>query len=117
MEAIFASILIGVLIVGPLTWRARVDRNHVRAEAIRAEMLAAVNRRLGGQSLLAVDVVPRTLWRAGRVVLSTPGGYEGLTQAVMPLVLKRMPAGYELVVHAGQARATAPQGRQLPRAA
>ena len=119
MEAIFAAALIGALVAGPLALRAWVDRKRERATAVRADMRALINRRLRGESMLSVDVLPETLWRAGRVVLSAPSGYECLTQAVMPVVVKRLPAGYELVVHPGRARATAASGdaRELPRAA
>lgn len=108
MTEILAIALIGVLIVLPLGVRAWIDRKEARAEQLGAEIRAAVNRKLRGESLLSVRVTREGLWHPGRVVLDAPKGYEELTQTVWPTVVKRLPADYELVVKAG---------RDLPRAA
>ncbi len=108
MTEILAIAMIGALIFLPLGVRAWIDRKESRAEMIGAEIRAAVNRRLRGESLLSVRVTREGLWHPGRVVLDAPKGYEELTQAVWPTVVKRLPADYELVVKTG---------RDLPRAA
>ena len=79
--------------------------------------LAAVPRRLHGESLLSVQVTPATLRRPGRVVLSTPSGYEYLTEAAWSTVATRMPPGYELVVTRPNPVAPDRTDRELPRAA
>src|SRR3990167_3273000 len=72
--------LIVALVAGPLVWRLRADRRHSQAELLGAVVRSAVNRRLRGESLLSVEVHARTLLRPGRVVLSTPHGYEWLAE-------------------------------------
>ena len=66
---------------------------------MRADISAAANRALGGESVLSVRVEPRGPWRAGRVHLSAPGGYEFLIASVSGVVISRLPDRYELVVH------------------
>ena len=98
MEAILALLFIAALTLGPLVVMAARDRRRESAEIVGADIRAAVRRRLHGESLLSVQVAPATLRRPGRVVLSTPSGYECLTEAVWSTVAKRVPPGYELVV-------------------
>ena len=66
---------------------------------MRADINAAANRVLGGESVLSVRVEPRVPWRAGRVHLSAPGGYESLIASVSDAVIARLPDHYELVAH------------------
>ena len=106
-----------VLLVGlvalPLAWRIRADRRRNRAEILRGDIMSAVNRRLGGESLITVDVVPETLGRTGRIVLWTPAGYESLVETVWRDVSKRAPTGYDLIVRRGQT----PTSGSMPHAA
>jgi hypothetical protein len=98
----FLSILLLVALVAiPLAWRIRADRRRNSADVLRADLRSAINRRLHGESLLSVEVVPKTLWHPGRIVLRAPEGYEDLTQTVWRDVAKRMPFDYELVVRPG----------------
>lgn len=100
----FLPILLLVALVAiPLAWRIRADRLHNSADVLRADLRNAINRRLHGESLLSVEVVPKTLWHPGRIVLRAPEGYEDLTQTVWRDVAKRMPFDYELVVRPGHA--------------
>ena len=118
MEAIFSLALISALVLVPLGLSAARDRRLARAERISAEIRAAVNRRLRGESLLSVRVTPVGLRRPGRVVLSAPGGYEDLVEAAWPSVVKRVPPDYELVLDFGAAPTRNAQGgERLPRAA
>ena len=100
----FLPILLLVALVAiPLVWRIRADRRRNNADVLRADLRSAINRRLHGESLLSVEVVPKTLWHPGRIVLRAPEGYEDLTQTVWRDVAKRMPFDYELVVRPGHA--------------
>lgn len=100
----FLPILLLVALVAiPLAWRIRADRRRNSADVLRADLRSAINRRLHGESLLSVEVVPKTLWHPGRIVLRAPEGYEELTQTVWRDVAKRMPFDYELVVRPGHA--------------
>jgi hypothetical protein len=100
----FLPILLLVALVAiPLAWRIRADRRRNSADALRADLRSAINRRLHGESLLSVEVVPKTLWHPGRIVLQAPEGYDDLTQTVWRDVAKRMPFDYELVVRPGHA--------------
>src|SRR5438876_997365 len=116
MDAVLALLFIAALIAGPLGVLAVRDRRRESAEAVLADIRAAVRRRLRGESLLSVQVVPATLTRPGRVVLSTPTGYEYLTKAVWTTVAGRVPAGYELVVTRPSPVAPEQSDRALPRA-
>src|SRR5256886_13212020 len=98
-------------------FRSVRDRRRESAEAVLADIRAAVRRRLRGESLLSVQVAPATLRRPGRVVLSTPTGYEYLTKAVWTTVARRVPAGYELVVTRPSPVAPEQSDRPLPRPA
>ena len=95
--------LLVFLVAVPLVWRIRADRRRDRADVLRADIRSTINRRLHGESLLAVEVVPKTLWHPGRIVLRTPAGYEDLTDAVWRDVAKHMPFDYDLVVKPGHA--------------
>jgi hypothetical protein len=95
--------LLVLLVAAPLIWRIRADRRRDSADVLRADLRSAINRRLHGESLLAVEVVPKTLWHPGRIVLRTPAGYEDLTDAVWRDVARRMPFDYDLVVKPGHA--------------
>ncbi len=99
MEAIIAVMLTSALVFGPLGWRVWADRKRARADSIAADIRWAVNHRLKGESLLSVQVEPKALWRPGRVILSTPSRYEWLAHRVWPVVVERVPAGYDLVVN------------------
>ena len=103
LSTVFAIILLVAIVAVPLVWRIRSDRRRDRADALRADIRSAINRRLHGESLLAVEVVPKTLWHPGRIVLRTPAGYEDLTDAVWRDVARRMPFDYDLVVKPGHA--------------
>jgi len=100
MDVILAVLFTILLLTGPLGWRLWVDHTRAEADAIAADIRAAVNHRLRGESFLAVQVVPRGLMRVGRIVLSTPSGYTWLVEQVAGDVAQRIPAGYELVVPA-----------------
>ena len=95
--------------IGPmlavLFWCNLRDRRRDRANEVRADISAAANRALGGESMLAVEVEPAKGWRRGRVHLRTPGGYESLIAKVSGAVIQRLPNEYELVVHRAPARA------------
>jgi hypothetical protein len=119
MEAIFAALLMLALFIGPLIARIHVDRQADRADALAADLRAAIRRRLGGDSMVSVDVRAASPWRAGRVRLSAPGGYAALVEKAWPSVARRLPARYELVVPAFRVaqRPTAAPPQHLPRAA
>jgi len=108
MTAILPTILLVTLVAVPLVWRIGADRRRDRADLLRADIRSAINRRLQGESLLTVDVVPKTPWHPGRVVLWAPEGYEDLAASVWRDVLKRTPAGYDLVVQTSRAQPTKP---------
>jgi hypothetical protein len=112
LTAILTGILLVTFMLLPLAWRIRVDRRRDAADIVRAEVLSAVNRKLGGESMLSVEVVPETLGRPGRIVLWAPAGYEDLAETVWRDVVSRAPAGYDLVIRTSRAREAA-----LPRAA
>lgn len=93
------GVLIGIgPVVGALLWSGRQDRLRRRADHVRADISAATNRVLGGESVLSVRVEPRVAWRSGRVHIRAPGGYEFLIANVSGAVIARLPAHYELVV-------------------
>jgi hypothetical protein len=102
--AIFAIVL-AILVVGPLALRAWHERMRERGLAIRADIDAVMRHELHGDSLLGVQVVAETPWRAGRVEVSVPEGWDPVLVGVSEPVLAHLPAGYELVVqHPGAAR-------------
>jgi hypothetical protein len=89
--------LISMLFLGPLLWRARRDRLEDRALALQADIQAAVNHHLGGESLVAVRVVAGAQSGMGTVEIFVPAGWDSTLEDVWPVVLKRVPAGYALV--------------------
>jgi len=98
------TILMAMLVVGPLAIRAWQERRQDRGLAIRADIDAALRHRLHGDSLLGVQVVPEAPWRTGRVEVSVPTGWDPVLVEVSAPILAHMPAGYELVVqHPGTA--------------
>jgi len=100
LDAMLAFLLCAAVIVGPLAWRIWTDRREEEALQLRADISATVNRRLDGESLVSVQVVPAVPWRAGRVMLSAPHGYESLIDDVSAPVLRQVPEDYELVLKA-----------------
>jgi hypothetical protein len=108
MTTVLPILVLVALVTIPMVWRIRADRQRERADVLRADIRNAVNRRLHGESLLAVEVVPKTLWHPGRIVLRTPAGYEDLTDAVWRDVARRMPFDYDLVVKPGQSEESLP---------
>jgi hypothetical protein len=117
LTTVFSIILLFALVSMPLAWRIRADRRRDRADVLRADIRNVINRRLHGESMLAVEVVPKTLWRPGRIILMTPAGYEDLTQSVWRDVTRRMPFDYDLVVKSGHAEDPARPEEPLERAA
>ncbi len=94
-------ILGGTLLAAPLAalgWRVWRDRIEKNALTLRAEIHAAVVHALHGESFLSVEVEPRTPWRAGRVLLSAPTGWEWLIEAGWKRIIRLVPHGYEIVI-------------------
>jgi hypothetical protein len=101
--AIF-TILMTLLVIGPLALRVWQERLRDRGLAIRADLDAALRHELHGDSLIGLQVVPEAPWRTGRVEVSVPQGWDPVLVKVSAPILARMPAGYELVVqHPGGA--------------
>jgi len=98
LSAFVSAFIIGSLVVVPLGWRVWQDRRVERALTIRAHVHAAVVRALGGESLVAVNVEAPLPWRPGRVVLTAPADWGFLLEPAWAAVVRRVPAGYELVV-------------------
>ena len=105
MTDLIGLVLSMMPIVAPLVWCNLRDRRQQRANGVRADIRAAANGALGGESLIAIQVEPAMRWRAGRVHLSAPGGYEPLIVSVTAAVMHRLPKDYELVLHATPGRA------------
>ena len=101
VEILVATVIGLVLVVGPLVWRVLRDRSESRALSTRAYVQSLVDRKLGGESFVSVQVTPRRLWTEGQVVVSVPGGWEWMLEDVWPVLLARVPRGYELVVRRG----------------
>jgi len=91
---------LGVLVLAPLAFGTWKDKSSERGLALAAGIQAVVNRVLGGESFLSVEVKPATFWRAGRVLLWVPTGYEWLIEAAWNPVLNQVPCNYEVVVRA-----------------
>jgi hypothetical protein len=102
MEIVVATVIGLLLVVGPLAWRVQLDRRESRALSTRAYVQSLVDRTLGGESFVTVQVTPRGLWTAGQVVVSVPGGWEWMLESVWPVLMARVPRGYELVVRRGE---------------
>ena len=103
------SDLMGLLIsiapvVAALVWCNVHDHRQKLADGVRADVNAAMNHVMGGESLVAVEVEPPTPWRAGQVRLRAPGGYDPLLACVSEAVLQRLPDGYELVTRPARLR-------------
>jgi len=104
MMAIVSLLLMSALFLGPVLWRIWLDRRQEEADVVGADIRSAINRRLHGESFVAVQVVARSLWRPGRILLSVPPGYESLVEAAWSGIVRRLPPGYELVLSAGDSR-------------
>ena len=118
LSELFVFVVMAGLVLGPLLWRAHGDRRQARALAVRADLHATLFRALGGDSLVAVEVEPPALWRAGRVVLSAPADWAWLLEPAWSSVAAHVPAGYEVVVRpSAPVRAPAVEDLVLPRAA
>ena len=61
LEIVVAVVIGSILVVGPLAWRVRRDRSESRALATRAYVQSVVDRKLGGESFVSVQVTPRSL--------------------------------------------------------
>ena len=118
LAQLVAVVVVGGLVVAPLLWRRRQDRRAESAQAIRAATRSALSRALGGESLVAVDVEPPSLWHPGRVVLSAPADWTWLLEPAWTHLAQQVPADYELVVRT-TGSASPPLGGTvaLPRAA
>src|SRR5262245_6894389 len=120
MMAIVSLLLMSALFLGPVVWRIWLDRRQEEADVVGADIRSAINRRLHGESFVAVQVVARSFWRPGRILLSVPPGYESLVEAAWSGIVRRLPAGYELVLAAGDSRHIAvphEEAHELSRAA
>ena len=100
------SELVGLIVsmsplLGVLVWRGHVDRQRQAADIVRADVHAGVTRALDGESLVAIKTQAPTVWRPGKVRLTTPSGYEPLIGRAFQTVLERVPVGYEVVIHCG----------------
>ena len=103
MIGILLATSIGLaLVVGPLAWRVLRDRREETALSTRAYVQSLVDRKLGGESFVSVRVIPRGVWALGQVVVSVPGGWEWMLEDVWPVLMARVPRGYELVVRRGE---------------
>ena len=98
IQVLIAPALIVGFLFGLLAWRVVRDRAQDRALAVRAEVQSAVNRALDGESLLAVQVEPASAFHPGRVVLTTPTGYEWLVHETWNPVISHAPRDYEVVL-------------------
>jgi hypothetical protein len=98
MQALIAPRVLAAFVGGWLAWLMRRDRARERALTVRAEIQSAVNRALDGESLLAVQVEPASGFHPGRVVLSTPTGYEWLVHEAWNPVIEHAPKDYEVVL-------------------
>jgi hypothetical protein len=98
MQALIVPVVLAALIGAWLAWLGRRERAAERALTVRAEIQSAVNRALRGESLLAVDVEPASGFQRGRVVLTTPSGYEWLVHEAWNPVIEHAPKDYEVVL-------------------
>ncbi|HEX9126339.1 MAG TPA: hypothetical protein VF948_08035 [Methylomirabilota bacterium] len=105
MTTLIVLAVLTLLFVGPLLWRARRDQLEDRALELQADIQAAVNHHLGGESLVAVRVVAGVQRGTGTVEILVPAGWESGITDVWPVVLKRVPAGYALVFRPSPATA------------
>ncbi len=98
IQALMVPALLVALVGLWLVWLNRRERAAERALTVRAEIQSAVNRALEGESLLAVQVEPASSFHPGRVVLSTPTGYEWLVHEAWNPVIEHAPKDYEVVL-------------------
>jgi hypothetical protein len=98
MQALIAPVLLAAIVALWLAWMKGREHAEDRALTVRAEIQSAVNRALEGESLLAVQVEPASTFHPGRVVLSTPTGYEWLVHEAWTPVIQHAPRDYEVVV-------------------
>jgi hypothetical protein len=98
MQALIAPAVLAAVVAVWLVWLKRREQVEDRALTVRAEIQSAVNRALEGESLLAVRVEPPSSFHPGRVVLSTPTGYEWLVHEAWNPVIEHAPTDYEVVV-------------------
>jgi hypothetical protein len=120
MTPLFAMLVVTALFLGPLGWRTWLDRRQARADGIGADIRAAVNRRLRGESVLSLQVAPSLLGRTGRIEVSVPSGYEWVIETAWPEVVGHAPAGYDVVLKARDVqhgRLSGEVAPALPRAA
>jgi hypothetical protein len=113
MTALITMSLLSLLFLGPLVWRLWRDRLESRALELQAEIQAAINMSLGGESMIAVRVSPGSREQSGTVELFVPAGWEDMLDPVWRVVLPLMPAGYTLVFRPspGSARRAEPARR------
>ena len=98
MQALIAPAVLATSIGLWLAWLKRRERAQDHALMVRAEIQSAVNHALEGESLLAVQVQPASSFHPGRVVLSTPSGYEWLVHEAWNPVIEHAPKDYEVVL-------------------
>jgi len=102
IEALIAPMVLLALIVVPLAWLKHREHAADRALSVRAEIQSAVDHALDGESLLAVNVEPASTFHPGRVVLSTPTGYEWLVHEAWSPVIEHTPKEYDVILrHVG----------------
>ena len=65
--------------------------------SLQADIQAAVNHALGGESLVAVRVRPGAQRDMGTVEVFVPSAGRAILEDVWPVVLSHVPAGYALV--------------------
>ena len=107
VEVLVATVIGLVLVVGPLVWRVLKDRSEATALSTRAYVQSLVDRKLGGESFVSVQVTARGPWSPGQVVVSVPAGWEWMLEDVWPVLMARVPRGYEMVVRRGEEAAPA----------
>src|SRR5262249_43777367 len=74
MTAWIAMGLVALLFVGPLVWRTWRDHLEDRALSLQADLQAAVNHALGGESLVSVRVKAGAQDGPGTVEIYVPAG-------------------------------------------
>ena len=119
MEAIVAGLLVLSVVAVPLALTVWSDRRREQADVVAAAARTAVRQRLEGDAFVTVDVTAPTPWSPGRVILGAPAGYGWMVERSWAAVAQRVPADYELVVHAPNApKPSVPAAnRELRRAA
>ena len=78
MTALITMSLLSLLFLGPLVWRLWRDRLESRALELQAEIQAAINASLGGESMIAVRVNAGSREQSGTVELFVPAGGEDI---------------------------------------